>query len=879
MHNDQESIEGLLHRLDDAISSRDRRYNSLDSQYKNDNGHIVSKEYDEYSRKKEQIIDCFKKEAIDCQVKIDKECKRIRKSQPVLSELSEIYINTKGRFPRKIALGKKHIQAENLDFSVPQEFSFPFERPMYICDETKTVLLHKVLLRMLFALPIEKQEYYIFDPIGLGKAVSKFNILFSNEKMFPQKKVMTTSAELKFALKEVANYILDLQSNVFNIGEGCHDWQSYNELRYSQHELRKMLPYKIFIFTSVPCEMDQECFDMFRKLILHAKQCGLFVLFSFDRTILNTEESKMKAMELQLKECIEKSVQLHVVFEEDDSENDYKNLIVKHIGEKFPDDADLSVMLNELKAEADRRIKNAVPFEELIQQSEFFGGNSANGLEIPIGYSVSGGSIVNLCIGDSSPHYLIGGATGSGKSNLLHDLILSVCYKYSPDELRVYLLDFKEGVEFCKYAAPALRHAALVATEADTEYGVTVLKHLVDEKERRYAAFKAAGCKDIQGYREKVKTEHMPRILLIVDEFQALFADSQKSQTIMTLEMLAKQGRACGIHLVMATQSLKGIDFSTIGSQFVGRIALKCTAEDSKILLGGITSNNEEASKIKIPFAIMNTEQGNISENVIFIVPEVKEQTIQNCVAEISKKCDKSGIYTKTKIFKGQTLPHRPIELPRRGLSCLEICFGEMMDYESEPFILGLKSSVENNLLICGHDKLMKTSLLRSAVLSSLNSRFCDEVIYVGDESELIDDDLRAKVLCLWSVKDFCEKYSDLPYAKRRVLIIDNCNIKKQIGEAEVYAATPEATFFAEYIDSANENGSHIIAFYDKVSKVKSCGVSIGNFNYRIGYSVNIDEKNALLGPIASSYEPVKGNRAFLVDQQELKLWFRPYAD
>ena len=93
-------------------------------------------------------------------------------------------------------------------------------------------------------------------------------------------------------------------------------------------------------------------------------------------------------------------------------------------------------------------------FAELMQQEQLFNRCSQEGLIVPIGCGASGNSIVELSIGDATPHYLIGGTTGSGKSNLLHNLIMSACSRYSPDELRVYLLDFKEGVEFSQYANP-----------------------------------------------------------------------------------------------------------------------------------------------------------------------------------------------------------------------------------------------------------------------------------------------------------------------------------------------------------------------------------------------------------------------------------------
>lgn len=880
MVKNQETIEGLLHCLDDAISHRDRMYEILDAQYKNKDGHVLHKEYDEYRVRKESATRKFSKEAIDYQEKIDRLCHIIRKRQPSLMDISQDRINTKGRFPRNIALGKLHVTYNNLDFFVPKTFRFPFDEPMYICDESKIVIIHKILLRLLNALPIDKQEYYVFDPIGLGKSVSKFNSLLTNEELFPQKKVLSSTQELKAVLRDTVKYILDLQSNVFNIVTDCQDWDSYNRRLYSQSELRKILPYKVFIFMSVPAGMDQECFDMFRTLIVHGKQCGLLVLFSFNEKLLNTEESKLNKMECGLMECIESSVQLHKIFEVDNTGGEYKNIKIEHVGERFPDDKKLSHILNDIRTALEKKSRAGISFDGLMDQGDMFNSNSRNGLVIPVGYGVSGNSIIDMNINDETPHYLIGGTTGSGKSNFLHNMIVSACCRYSPNELQVYLLDFKEGVEFSQYADPNLKHAKLVATEADTEYGITVLKHLVDEMEQRYDAFKKCGCKDIQGYRIKNPVSLMPRILVVIDEFQVLFGNSQKDKTISTLGIIAKQGRACGIHLILSTQSLKGIDFSTLGPQFCGRVALKCSAEDSRYLLGGITSNNEEAAELKVPFAILNTSQGSVSGNIKFMVPKAEESKISERIKLIENKCSELNIVTETKVFEGQCLPERPIEKIESQNNNLQITFGELMDYSAEPFVLNFRPRVTENLLICGHDDAIKKSLLDSVILSAKDSIYCDEIIYVGDNNEIIDQALIKDIDCLWSMKDFYEKYMETQFNKRRVLIIDNCNLTKQIGYSPVMYGTPkpEASFFKDYLDNANEKGSYIIAFYEGSNRIKNCGVPKDEFNYRIGYSVNIDEKNYLLGSGSQSNASVRKNRAFLVDNLELKAWFRPYS-
>ncbi len=72
---------------------------------------------------------------------------------------------------------------------------------------------------------------------------------------------------------------------------------------------------KVFIFMDVPDGMDSECFDMFRKLLLHCEKCGFLVLFSFNEVLLEAEDGKMKAQEFMLKQCVEKSIPLHSVFD------------------------------------------------------------------------------------------------------------------------------------------------------------------------------------------------------------------------------------------------------------------------------------------------------------------------------------------------------------------------------------------------------------------------------------------------------------------------------------------------------------------------------------------------------------------------------------
>lgn len=876
---DQDTIEGLLNHLDKMLIKREKSFEVLDRQFKNEYGHVLGKEYDDYKERKDWIESRFHHDAIDCQRKIDELCKKVRSKQPVLTELTPEHINRKGRFPRRIALGKFRVQYENMDIYVPKMFEFPLKRSMYICDDQHVALFHKVVLRLMYALPANKQEYYIFDPVGLGKSMWVFNRLFSNEKLFPQKKVMSNAAELKTALKAVMDYMQDLYSNTFNLQTECPDWDSYNRRLYSQKNLSKMLPYKVFIFIDVPEGMDAECFEMFRKLLLHSKECGFLVLFSFNAVLLEAEDSKMKVQELQMKQCVENSLPLHSVFGKGIADFSFDRLKVTSIGERFPDDRLFDYILSKLDEVVKNNMNSMFSFDDMLSDSELFGKKSMEKLMVPCGYATTGGAEVCLDIGDRYPHYLIGGTTGSGKSNLLHNIIMNACWNYSPEELRVYLLDFKEGVEFSRYARPILKHAYLVATEADTEYGVSVLKHLVEEKTRRYSLFKNSGCKDLHTYRQMNSTEILPRILVVIDEFQLLFEGIGKEKAMEALSTLAKQGRACGIHLVLATQSLKGIDFGSLAPQFSGRIALKCSAEDSKLLLGGITSNNEEASELEIPYAILNTAQGTLSGNIKYAVPEAKSQVIGEKLKAMEQECHRQRILTTTKIFEGQSFPNLPdgSEFCCKGM---ELLLGENLDYDAEKLRIVLRNQVENNVLFCGHDDQMKKDFLKVIVLSASGSEECEELVYIGGsklEGHPADGSLSVKnYSCL---SEFMRANKEQCFVKRRFIILDNVNFAKEVGfPVSTYPKPSDETLaFKEYWDEANQHGNHFIAFYDGMNRLKTGNIPAADFRYRIGYSLNSDEKNQFLNNAAyASKEPQK-KRAFLADNLTMEAWFRPF--
>ncbi|MCA9389849.1 DNA translocase FtsK 4TM domain-containing protein [candidate division WWE3 bacterium] len=207
--------------------------------------------------------------------------------------------------------------------------------------------------------------------------------------------------------------------------------------------------------------------------------------------------------------------------------------------------------------------------------------NSKAHLMVTLGQNVSGETVA----ADLSkwPHVLIAGATGSGKSYLLHALIVSLLYRRTPEELQFMFIDPKR-VELTQYnGIPHLLRPVIV----DADKAVNSFKWAVHEMEHRYKLFQQIpGVRDLASFNEKTDTTKLPYIVIVVDEMADLMAYA-KNEAEGLITRLAQMSRATGIHLVLATQR-PSVDVITglIKANIPTRIALNVTSiTDSRVVL------------------------------------------------------------------------------------------------------------------------------------------------------------------------------------------------------------------------------------------------------------------------------------------------------
>lgn len=502
---------------------------------------------------------------------------------------------------------------------------------------------HQVLWRLLAAAPPGRAKLTLIDPLGRGQNFTSFMALADHDASLVGHRVWTAESKIETRLAEVAHHVEDvLQASLRDRFERIED---YNELAGSMAE-----PYRAIAAVGFPDGLSREGYKHLRALLESGLRCGVF-------TILVCDEAKPWPDEMPLPQT-DKLLRLRI-----DQSGRWRcqtgRLDQLELHPAVGPTPELRERLIEkIGGAAVAAAKVEIPLGSLLPRDQDGCGSTSDGLEIAVG-SQGPGRTLSLKLGEGvRQHVLIAGKTGSGKSTLLHSMITSGAFRFRPDELEFYLLDFKKGVEFKPYADTGLPHARVIGIESEREFGRSVLQRLDAELQHRGEAFRAAGVQELGRYRE-IRGEAMPRVVLVVDEFQELFVrdDRLAADCAMLLDRLVRQGRSFGIHVVLSSQSLAGaysLPRATLGQMAV-RIALQCSEADAALILA---DDNTAARLISRPGeAIYNDAGGLVEGNHPFQVAWLCDAAHREMLETITRR-DRSWVESQPPpvVFEG----HRP---------------------------------------------------------------------------------------------------------------------------------------------------------------------------------------------------------------------------
>ncbi|MBN1489657.1 MAG: cell division protein FtsK [Phycisphaerae bacterium] len=488
-------------------------------------------------------------------------------------------------------------------------------------------LLRTMMLRLLISLPPGRVHFIVIDPVGLGENFAGFMHLTDYEEAIIGVRIWTDAEHIEKQLADLTNHMENVIQKYLR-----NEFPTIDAYNAQAGELAE--PYRFLVIADFPVNINEEAARRLSSVISSGARCGVYSLIAHDTR--HDVPSGIQIEDIQ-------AGSVHLVYENGSF------VWQDHLFRKFPLSVDpppseetLTRIMHAVGQAAKDSLRVEVPFETVAPPPEqYWSRDSRKGLRVPIGRS-GAVRLQELQLGRGvTQHVLLAGKTGSGKSTLLHVIVTNLALWYSPDEVELYLVDFKKGVEFKTYVTHALAHARAIAIESDREFGLSVLQRLDAEMAQRGELFRREGVQDLAAYRESTGAR-MPRTLLIVDEFQVFFSEDDRlsQDASVLLDRLVRQGRAFGIHVLLGSQTLggaSGLARSTMGQMAV-RIALHCSEADSQLILD---DTNVAARLLSRPGeAIYNDAGGLVEGNNPFQtawLPDDHQETFLDRVRDLAR--------------------------------------------------------------------------------------------------------------------------------------------------------------------------------------------------------------------------------------------------
>jgi DNA segregation ATPase FtsK/SpoIIIE, S-DNA-T family len=507
--------------------------------------------------------------------------------------------------------------------------------------------LESIALRLISTFPIRKVRGAFIDPVGMGgtfpfKSLPDFIV---------GKQTYTRSEDVKEQLRKLTVHVEQVIQNYLS-----KYYQTIEE--YNSEKSAIVEAYRYLCVADFPTNFDSNSWEDLKSLLVNGAKAGAYGIIHVDETL---DRPRNFSYDIFRDSCTvirptDKSYKDKVIF----------NLIMpnglecKIILDEPPQSEQFNAITSVIGEAAKNIQTDTVAFSDIHPQ-DLWTGDSRKELRASIGIT-GARNYIDFWMGNNEEGLvassgLLAGKPGAGKSYTLHAIINSLAMKYSPDELEMYLLDFKEGVEFQIYINPeqssrlsdtddlsndkALPHARVISVESDREFGLSVLQKVQKEIEERANKFKTPGVnvENLNQYREKTGYL-MPRILVVIDEFQYMFQDRDKITDSLNLifEDITRRGRAFGIHLLIASQSPSVPNMSSrIYSYIDLRMAMQMDRNTASSVLA--EGNTDAVDLLDRPGKLIyNSDLGRKGGNNIGQVADVSQEARVNALLKIQEK-------------------------------------------------------------------------------------------------------------------------------------------------------------------------------------------------------------------------------------------------
>lgn len=767
--------------------------------------------------------------------------KSIRQIQAQFTDAPQF--NETTTYPKFLSCGLLEIKGKNganMEFLLPKVYPFP-PKSLYIEHEKDGQFLREILMHLLSSAPLVQLEVILVDALSLGGIFNLARRLLDKDNDFIyQQRILTESKETEEALKHLYEYLkVNLQEKL----AGYKDFAHYNE------EAKDRLPLKALFLSGVDA-LSKDALYYLEKIMRFGSKNGVL-------SFVNLESEKNKSAE-DLKRYAE-------FFRDTTSFECLKYLSVEVINDQGIKSQHMQDFADKIKAYYKQKKAVKRELKDLQKDKEFWTKSSQYEVSVPVGWDINHKEVC-FEIGNAQNHTLICDHSGSGKSNFLHVLIQNLAFYYAPDEVQLFLLDYKEGVEFNAYTNPSpLEHARLVSVASSVGFGMSFLSWLCDEIKKRSELFKQFNVKDLSDYR---KHEKMPRLIVVVDEFQVLFSDKStqvKGSVERSLNTLLKKGRSYGVHLVLATQTMHNIGISdSIKAQIANRIALPMDAEDSNSIL----NNDDAACELVRPEGIFNNNGEHQKYHTKMSIPKAPDD-FKSFLTKIHTEFNQRNLAPiERKIYNGETALKMPNILKANEM---RLHLGKKVDYEQKDLIVEFESN-ESHLLVVSQNLQDRIALMKLLFqkIKSANK----ELVFCNKEKRLIRSFDTRKEYGITPVENILSVL-DTAMNPNSVLMIDNLNEAKELHDKIGVEK------LRSFLEKATDNEQYCVIFAHDFRQIKTNyhfyklkELLNNHFKQCLAFRCNGENLNALQSGLSS---PSKLNALLIEFSKDSRTEFRPF--
>lgn len=634
---------------------------------------------------------------------------------------------------------------ESLEYSPNQHHKAPALLPLadltgicFLYDSYDKELINNSLqttaLHLAASLSKGLCQVVAYDPIGLG---SNLIALSNVSSKITGGSIITDSREFTTALLKVKNSIPTVIQKVLGF-----KYKNLNLVDYNKENDHKE-PYTILVLSDFPNNYTNEQFETLSQILKNGRQAGVYVLMSYDTefvpTSLNGREDPP-----EFHHILDNITTIYRRFESYQIHNieneEFLHKFTLHLDDNIRVLNNLETVYRKIQSKENAEEKlPAIPLFDYLPQTreELWGRNSARAMMIPVGRDRTNEEVgLEITQKEAQNATIVVGMPGSGKSVFLNTLITSTAFYYSPKQVDLYLIDFS-GVEFNVYAPKSLSpeetyilpHAKVIAPESEREFGISVLRRILDEGRNRQRLFSDAGVSDFADYWDyciEHELETLPRVLLIVDEFQKFFEgeyDKIALEAEKIIKIIVKEYRKFGINLVLATQTIgpyaSKIDLGDIGN----RVAFAWNSSDGHEIFKGHEPTELVAN---VGDCIYNKRGGSEDYNKPLRSYYVSSKILRTKLKSLYDIAQKEDLVNKnTIVFRSdaKVYIHENKTLdavqPTGSPKAIKVYLGENIEISDEhvsvPLSMTMASSEDNILIIGGRNDVSERIAINCA--------------------------------------------------------------------------------------------------------------------------------------------------------------------